>query len=127
MKKHHISLLLVLTLLFCAFTLGFFLGRNTDQNTITVSAVSTQPRHDRQIVVSSSLPAESDISFPININTATEQELSALPGIGPTLARRILEYRDLVGQFEVPAELLNVEGIGAGKLEAILDYITTGG
>jgi len=50
-----------------------------------------------------------------------------LPGIGETLAERIVVYRNTHGRFRSVEQLLNVEGIGTGKLEAILDYITTGG
>ena len=50
-----------------------------------------------------------------------------LPGIGPLLAGRIVAYREENGPFEIPGELMNVEGIGEKKLEEIWDYITTGG
>ena len=63
----------------------------------------------------------------ININTATLQQLQTLPGIGATLAQRILDYREEHGSFETVADLMNVSGIGEGRLNAILDYITTGG
>lgn len=50
-----------------------------------------------------------------------------LPGIGQTLANRIVAYRDANGPFENLGELCNVEGIGDKKLESILDHITIGG
>ena len=88
----------------------------------------TSARHD--IAPESSPDAEpfSDpLTFPVDINSADEDQLSALPGIGETIARRILDYRTQFGSFERPEELLNVEGIGTGKLEGLLDYITIGG
>ncbi|MCF7521713.1 helix-hairpin-helix domain-containing protein [Neisseria sp. ZJ106] len=50
----------------------------------------------------------------VNINTASETELTALPGIGPAKAKAIVEYRKLNGAFKSPEELKNVKGIGEG-------------
>ncbi len=53
----------------------------------------------------------------INVNTATEEELLALPEIGPVLAKRIVEYRTKHGPFENSEALLEVSGIGRAKLQ----------
>jgi len=63
------------------------------------------------------------VEFPVNINTATAEELEALPGIGTELARRIIEYRTVNGPFTDPEHIQNVDGIGSGKFEAIKDLI----
>lgn len=55
--------------------------------------------------------------LPVSINTAGEEEMTRLPGIGPALARRILEYREQNGPFQKPEDLLKVQGIGSKKLE----------
>ena len=60
----------------------------------------------------------------ININTATSQELQTLRGIGPTLARRIIEYRQTSGGFSTVDDLTNVKGIGEKTLEKIQASIT---
>ncbi|MGM9590210.1 MAG: ComEA family DNA-binding protein [Faecousia sp.] len=129
MKKHPFVLLLVLTGLFAAFTLGFFLGRNQNHETIQLSVLPTQAQHNDGTV--STLPPqdtlEDEVTFPIDLNAAGIRELTALPGIGETLAKRILDYREQNGAFSRPEELMNVEGIGSGRLEALLDYVTTGG
>ena len=60
----------------------------------------------------------------ININTATAGELEDLPGIGPALAERIIEYRTEHGNFQRPEDLTDVSGIGPGKFAALADLIT---
>ena len=55
----------------------------------------------------------------ININTATSQELQTLPRIGPALAQRIIEYRQIAGGFSTVDDLTNVRGIGEKTLEKI--------
>jgi len=60
----------------------------------------------------------------VNLNTATAEQLETLPGIGPDLAQRILAYRTGNGPFKTIEGLLNVKGIGEGKLEKLRDQIT---
>lgn len=61
----------------------------------------------------------------VNINTASVKELDdALPGIGPTLAQRIVEYRELHGPFRSVEDLKNVSGIGERRFEQIKDLVT---
>ena len=55
----------------------------------------------------------------INLNAATAQELQALPGIGPVLSQAIVDFREEIGCFYYPEELLFVPGIGEKRLEAI--------
>jgi len=49
---------------------------------------------------------------PLDLNTASIQELQGLPGVGPRTAERILEYREQRGRFEKIEDLMNVRGIG---------------
>ena len=59
----------------------------------------------------------------ININTADETTLAQLPRIGPTLARRIITYRQQHGLFQSTGDIKNVPGIGNATFEAIKDLI----
>ena len=61
--------------------------------------------------------------FPINLNTATAEQLEAIPGIGPVLAQRIIEYRQTHGRFQSVDELLEVRGIGPKRLENMRPYV----
>ena len=56
---------------------------------------------------------------PLDLNTASLEQLDALPGIGPTTAQKILDYRQAHGAFHSVAELDAVPGIGQGRLEQL--------
>lgn len=60
----------------------------------------------------------------VNINTATVEELTMLPGIGPSYAQRIVEHREKNGPFKKVEDLLNVRGIGEKTFEKIRDRLT---
>lgn len=60
----------------------------------------------------------------VNINTATQTELETLPGIGPSIALKIINYRNENGRFSSIEEIKNVSGIGDSKFEALKKYIT---
>jgi competence protein ComEA len=60
----------------------------------------------------------------VNINTATTSELDALPGIGPTTAQAIVDYRLQHGSFKFIQDIQNVPGIGSATYDRIKDYIT---
>ena len=62
----------------------------------------------------------------VNINTATAAELETLPRIGPTMAGRILEYREANGPFKAIEDIQNVQGIGLTTFEGLRDLITVG-
>lgn len=60
----------------------------------------------------------------VNINEASQSELETLPGIGPSIANRIIEYRTQNGKFEKIEDLQNVKGIGDSKFANVKDNIT---
>lgn len=59
----------------------------------------------------------------VNINTANQSELEKLPGIGPAIASKIIEYRQQNGKFENIEDLQNVKGIGDAKFGNIKEYV----
>ncbi len=72
------------------------------------------------------IPREGKASLPqkVDINRAEAWLLEALPGIGPSRAQAIVDYRNENGSFKRIEELLQVEGIGEGTFNKIKDYIT---
>lgn len=60
----------------------------------------------------------------VNLNTATLEELDTLPGIGPAIAQRILDYRQTSGPFTAPEDIMNVKGIGPATYDKLKDLIT---
>lgn len=67
---------------------------------------------------------ESDTPQKVSINRADAWLLDALPGIGPTLAQNIIDYREEHGPFTMIEELLLVPGIGQATYDGVKDYIT---
>ncbi len=65
-----------------------------------------------------------DASGRVNINLADEKTLDSLPGIGPAMAKRIIDYRNTEGMFQSPEDLKKIKGIGDAKFEKLKDRIT---
>ncbi len=59
----------------------------------------------------------------VNLNTATVEQLQTLPGIGPAMAKRVVEYRAKVGKFTKIEEILNVKGIGEKRFQQMKDRL----
>lgn len=128
MKKLRLSILVAVTLLFVVFTLGFFLGRNGSHGSVELSVpAAIQMPPPQTTCPEPTTPETVAVTFPIDINRADAEQLTALPGIGEVLANRIVAYREENGSFLSTQELQNVEGIGEKRLDAILDLITVGG
>jgi competence protein ComEA len=70
------------------------------------------------------VPGPGSPTQPVNLNTATLDQLESLPGIGPALGQRILDYRQLHGPFASVDELVNVSGIGEKRMEDLRPLVT---
>ena len=123
MKKLHLGPMGRLTLVFCIFLLGMFLGRNSYASQVQ-SAGFALPQAVQSSEPQSSTGTEPDTIETVNINTATSDQLQTLPGIGPVLAQRIIDHREANGPFPSAAHLIQVEGLGEKTLHNIMDYIT---
>lgn len=73
-----------------------------------------------------SVPQEAFLpeAAPLDLNRATAEDLTALPGIGEALAERIVAYRTEHGPFSSPEELMEVSGIGEAKYAGLKDRVT---
>ena len=69
-------------------------------------------------------PSGQPATTKVNINTADAPTLESLPGIGPSLAQRIVEYRQAHGPFERIEDVMDVSGIGTATFEGIQDLLT---
>lgn len=83
-------------------------------NQVTVES----DKNIEEVYSSSSSPSDQ-----ININTADDNTLQSLPGIGPVLSKKIIDYRNQNGLFEVIEDIKDVSGIGEKKFEGIKDLI----
>ena len=89
---------------------------NADRSTVNLAAM---PRDGAQIHVYMA----GEVPQKVNINTAEVWMLESLPGIGETLAQRIVDYRIANGYFQIIDDLQQVDGIGASVFEKIKDKI----
>jgi competence protein ComEA len=71
-------------------------------------------------------PAKSAPATPVNINTATVDQLDGLPGIGPKMAARIIDYRQKNGGFKKLEDLMNIQGIGEKNFLKLKPLVTLG-
>lgn len=94
-------------------------GEDGGKNDIPVPAAPQDSGFLRQPAITSS----GGTGGAVMVNTASLEELQRLPGVGPAIARAILEYRTQKGRFSTLQDLLKVKGIGPKKLESLRDHV----
>ena len=80
---------------------------------LTVSSIS--------VMAQKAAPAATE---KVSLNSATVEQLQSLPGIGPSIAKSIVDHRTKIGKFSRIEELLNVKGVGEKKFQKIKDRLT---
>lgn len=117
MKKGSGTLLLLCALSLC-LVVGIFIGRNLCGEYVQLAQNDSNEKS----------PVSEQVSdYRLDINTASKIQLMDLPGIGETIAQRIIDYRLDNGPFESVDALLRVDGIGEKKLLQIEEFIEVGG
>lgn len=116
-------------LLAAAFVLGWFAGNANVAPQIQITAANAAQPQSQQAVAAKSapIPAEPVPNGPVDLNTAEQADLEALPGIGPELASRIIAYRQTIGAFVSKEQVMDVEGIGEKRYAEMEQLITVGG
>ncbi len=115
---------LLLTALFLLLSALWFFFENR-QRELTRITVSTPEAAQAAIEPAERSPAPGILAGErINVNTASWEDLTRLPGIGEAKARNIVAHREAQGPFAAPGDLIQVPGIGEKTLEKLLDYVT---
>lgn len=95
-----------------------------NQAGLTADAGRSNELIPNENLVYSSQNIHYNINYPIDINQASQYQLEALPGIGPVIASRIIEYRTSIGRFSCKEDIIAVKGIGPVKFSRIESLIT---
>lgn len=78
------------------------------------------------VLASPSFAKKTPPAHPLDLNTATVKQLEQLPGVGPTTAKAIVEFRLKTGRFQRVTDLLVIRGVSETKLKKMRPYITVG-
>ena len=114
--KKQAWIFIVITGMFACVLFGLFFGRNMTRNYVPIdNALASTTGGSTEIVQNN--------DGKINLNTATEQQLMLLPGVGETTAQKIIQYRTDNNGFTTIEDIMNVSGIGEKKFEQMKPYI----
>lgn len=126
---------LCLVLMFLAFCGGYLLGNHASGGELQLAiakpqatAASNDSNEATKATQTSTVKPSTEATQPtapvkLNLNTANVDELSTLPGIGPVIAQRIVDYRNEHGAFSALKDLDKVKGIGEARIAELQDYV----
>ena len=117
MKTIFTHLTLCAAALLSLTTLGFAQDKAAKAETTKAATASTKKKTEAR------KSEKAVVTSPVALNKASASELESLPGIGPAIAARILEYRSEQGKFKEVSELLSVKGIGEKKLAQLREHV----
>ena len=122
MKKQY-WIMIGITCIFLCVILGIFIGRNFTDSYKQIEDFPINPttQTDEQNDI------QTDAPIKIDLNAATLYQLQLLPGVGETIAQRIIDYRSQYNGFQSVEELMKVDGIGEKKFAEIEPYVEIGG
>jgi competence protein ComEA len=100
-----------------------FAMKVVDEMVLYIPAIGEQNPSIAGVATSGSLQEGTTADGKINLNSATESELQTLPGIGPSKALAILEYRETNGSFKTIEDLMEISGIGEKTFEKLKEHI----
>jgi len=90
---------------------------------IAVSAAATSAQ-SKSTTQKAATGATATAAAPVNLNTATAEQLATIPGVGPKMAERIIDYRQKNGGFKKVEDLMNVSGVGEKSFLKMKPLIT---
>ena len=122
--QNKTALLLALAALTAVFAVGFFLGRRTVPFEISAQVQRNDIPEQAPEAEQPQTDEAQEESRPIDLNTATKNDLMTLPRIGEKTAQKILDYRAKYGKFSAIEQLMDVEGIGEATFEGLKDMVT---
>jgi len=94
-----------------------------DTANVANTDVIDAPTEEQPRVQKAKAPKKKAPTFPISINTASQDDLCFIKGVGPSLAQKIIDYRETKGPFNSAKDLEKVSGIGAKKRQAIEEFV----
>lgn len=89
--------------------------------------INPQPTPSLTALTNKAYAASDSREYKLNINTASAEELTMLPGVGEKIAQRIVEYREENGPYASVDDIMQVKGVKQTLFNDISDYITIGG
>ena len=116
--KYERITVIILSLLLLAGAILLYLRTSRPFKEITITKNGME-----QIVSLKEVEEDLVESRRVDLNTATQEELETIPGVGEATALKIIEHRETRGSFESVSDLLRIDGIGEKKLEAMREFV----